>query len=170
MTDPVFDDRRAPGSPANLWEVVGLCLVTAAALILLSGVAYALATSDSSTRLRIEVLSSTGANIVTAGLLLAGVVALMYRGADSDPARARTLFVLALAIGVVIVVLSIFSVWHLATIDAGEFNGPSGSWKFRVATILPRIAGGLVAAVAVMIANRAASLSGSRGSGGLPQG
>jgi hypothetical protein len=169
MTEPAFEDRTARTS---VWESVAVVLIVTEALILLSGVAFALAGENVSTVDRIETLSSAGASLLTALLVLATVLALTYRGAHADPARARSLFVMAIAIGAIVVLLSIFSIIHLGTADetSGVFGLGNGKFAYRVAQILLRIASAIVAALGVVLANRNAPLSGSRGSGGRPRG
>ena len=152
MTEPTFKDRTRP----SLWESIGGVLIAAAALFLLSGVAYAWANEHASFGNRLDSMASAGANIITAALVLAAVLALMHRGPDADPARSRAQLVIALAIGAIVVLASLASAIHLVTADRSDFAIPDARWQFRVAQILPRIASAIVAGVAAVLANRTA--------------
>jgi hypothetical protein len=143
-------DRAAP----NPWLTVGASLLVAALLIVLSGIAFSYTSLDPSFRERMETISRQGAHVFTAMLVLAGVLAMIPAGrAAADPGRIRLLFVLGFAVGIAVTLLSLFSIWNIATADAGQFGVQDGGWDFRLGELLPRVASGIIGGMAMLIAS-----------------
>ncbi len=154
----------------DVWHVVALSLILAAALYILAGVLSSLSIDGASTRQRLEAISAFGGHVLTAGLVLAGVVVLLHLSRSADAARVRPLLIIALAIAGIVVLLTIFSVWDIITASAGDSRllGATGKWQARLSGVLLVVAAGFMAIVAMVTANRAAAISGSRASASLP--
>jgi hypothetical protein len=79
----------------------------------------------------------------------------------SDPPRLRPLFALTFAFAVVILVLCAYSAWDVLTLTNSVRSGPFASvtdWNSRLAALMPRIAAGVLAGCAMVLANRRAPL------------
>ena len=81
---------------------IAVSLVGATVLLILAAVLRATTFSGSSVREQIELVSQGGANVVTAGLMLATVAALLQLASERS-ARARPILVATLIVSTVIV-------------------------------------------------------------------
>jgi|SRR5712671_2994061 len=150
---------------------IALSLVVATVLLILAAVLRATSFSGSSVREQIELVSQGSANVITAGLMLATVAALLQLGSERS-ARARPILVAALIVSAVIVLLAVFSVVDILTIHIPGPNSQEsfsivlarGGVKDRLAMLLPEVAAMFIALVAMVGANRLGNVvSGSRG-------
>jgi hypothetical protein len=173
-------EKNENGRQQDFLLAVALCLVVAVTLLIVAAVLNASTFSNLSARNWLEFVTQSGANVVTAGLVLAAVVALS-RLTPEHAARARPILVGALLIGGVIVVLTVFSVFDFLTVHIPSPNSQDtfslafthgDSVSGRLAAMLPSVAAMFIALVALVGANRLGSFvtSGSRGSGGSPPG
>ena len=150
---------------------IAVSLVVATVLLILAAVLRATSYSGSSVREQIELVSQGSANVITAGLTLATVAALLQLGSERS-ARARPILVAALIVSAVIVLLTLFSVVDILTIHIPGPNSQEsfsivlarGGVKDRLAMLLPEVAAMFIALVAMVGANRLGNVvSGSRG-------
>ena len=150
---------------------IAVSLVGATVLLILAAVLRATTFSGSSVREQIELVSQGSANVVTAGLMLATVAALLQLASERS-ARARPILVATLIVSTVIVLLALFSVVDILTIHIPGPNSQEsfsivlsrGGFKDRLATLLPEVAAMFIALVAMVGANRLGNgVSGSRG-------
>jgi hypothetical protein len=156
---------------------IALCLSVATVLLIVSAILRAAAYSGTSVREHIELISQGAANVITAGLMLATVAALVL--APQRSPRTRPILIGTLIVSGLIVLLTVFSVVDVVTIHIPGPNSQEsvsvvlsrGGFKDRLATLLPEVAAMLIALVAMVGANRLGNLvSGSRGSADFPPG
>jgi uncharacterized membrane protein len=149
--------------------LTALCVVVAVVLFILGAVLASWSYSGTSLRDRLEIISAQGANIFTAGFVLAAVVALF----QSNPERApqfRAVVIATAIVAVVIAVLAVFSVGDILTrhISAGDSQGSfplsqSATVRARLGAALPELGAVLLALLAMFGANRMGNFfSGSR--------
>jgi hypothetical protein len=157
---------------------IALCLSVATVLLIVSAILRAATYSGTSVREHIELISQGAANVITAGLMLATVAALVPLAPERSP-RTRPILIGTLIVSGLIVLLTVFSVVDVVTIHIPGPNSQEsvsvvlsrGGFKDRLATLLPEVAAMLIALVAMVGANRLGNLvSGSRGSADFPPG
>ncbi|HET9730860.1 MAG TPA: hypothetical protein VFR41_15620 [Acidimicrobiia bacterium] len=167
---PALEDERM----MRTWRWVGIGLTIAAALLLLTGAVYAWAQDGASARNRLEALSEYGANPFTGALLLTGILALIVvaRG-SADGWRMRPWFFGSFVLSSITVLLTLFSVYNAITVnnkpDSADFGGfvPHIDWRSRSTAVLARLAAGVIAALAMVLANRHAPASAPTESAGF---
>lgn len=147
--------RRIP------WAMMAGILVAAAALAYLGGVASAFEFDGVSGRFRLEQLAGNGASIVTALVLLAAALALMYGlGTHPAPSSLRGLFLVTFVVAAMVMFTTLASAVSVAFTEPGSASTPAafatlrGDWNQRLAVILPRVASGIIAFLAAYFANR----------------
>ena len=168
-TTPAADETPSFAPPTNLWKVISVGLVSASTAVLLGGVLYVVGLHDLSGRDRIELVSTLGASVATAMLVLGAALALVAAArAAAAPERFRPLFALAFGVAIMTALLNLYSIIDLATmkVEQTPFTVAisvltNASWQSRLAAILPHVATVIVAVLAVVIAQRLAP-SGTR--------
>ena len=141
---------------------VALCLIAAVVLTIAGAVLRSGTFSGASARVQIEEISEQYANIVTAALVLAAVVALSFL-APARLARARPLVVIAFIVGAVVALLATYSVVDILSLHVPGPNStdsisigitPGLSFADRLGTVLPAVGTVLIALVAMVTGNR----------------
>jgi hypothetical protein len=163
-SEPAPSGQPPAAGAGNPWLVVGICLVVAALLIALGGLAAGLALDEGTLRQQLVAIAQTSANLPTAILVLAAVLAFIPASrAAAEPRRVRGWFALGFAIGIAVALLSLFSVWDIAFPDDNGIAGavrPDG-WDYKLAQLLPRLAAALLGATATVIATGNAPIASS---------
>jgi hypothetical protein len=161
-----MDEEFAP-LDRSFWSQIAIALLAAYALYLLAGVLYSYAVlnfpgGNVPCRIRIESIAAVGASVAGAIFVLGALLTLVQAArVASDPPRLRPLFALTFAFAVVILVLCAYSAWDVLTLTNSVRSGPFASvtdWNSRLAALMPRIAAGVLAGCAMVLANRRAPL------------
>jgi hypothetical protein len=148
-----FEDSTASGPEPDVWGTLGTGLTLAALAFIGAGVAYSFAI-EGSARDRFVVATELGASPITAGLLLAGTVALLEAARrQGRPALGGTA-TMGLAVAVLVVGGSLYSIWHYATVTfEPAFEGVQAAdpqWR-RAGFILYQLAAGVIGAGTLVI-------------------
>jgi hypothetical protein len=163
----MMDEEFAP-LDRSFWIQISAALLIAYGLYLLAGLLYSFAVLNFPGgtvpfRVRIESIASVGGSLAGAILVLSAVLALIQAArVSSDAGRLRPLFALAFAFSVAVLVLNLYSAWDVLTLKHTSRVGPLSStlddWNARLAALMPRIAAGVLAGCAMVLANRRAPL------------
>jgi hypothetical protein len=148
-----FEDATASGPEPDVWGTLGTGLIVAATTFIAAGISYSFAI-DGSTRERFVIAAQVGGSPITAGLLLAGVLALLEAARRQQPPAMGGATIIAVALAVVIVCGALYSVWHYATVDLGpslpDVEMPDPQWR-RAGFILYELAAAVLGAGALAI-------------------
>ena len=146
----------------DLLFAIGLCLIVAVVLIIISAIISSGRFGSISGRNRIELISGQAANLVTAALLLGAIAAFAFLSRERV-LRARPLVVVALIVGTVIALLAIFSIVDVLTVHVSDANADNGvtfgllngsSTADRIGVVLPQVGSLFIALVALVGGNR----------------
>lgn len=153
-----MDDGTYESAPArralNPLEATGQTLVVAAILMVIAGVFYAWAFERAGWRQQLEILSSYGASIVTAIIVLGGMLALIASRSDRVE-RVQVFYVAAQIVAGLVILLAIAA--SISTLTQAEtgFDG-TNEWPSKLAEILPRIGALLIGGLVLLLANTSA--------------
>jgi hypothetical protein len=133
--------------------LTAVVLVAAVALLIAAAVLSGTTFSGIPARDRVELISGQSANLLTAGLVLAAVVALFHVDPERTPLH-RFVLIATLVVAGVIAILAVYTIGDVVSrhIPTGDDSSSIGVGLAQGATLKARIAGMLPALGALLIA------------------
>jgi cytochrome bd-type quinol oxidase subunit 2 len=151
--------------------VTAVCLIVAVVLVVMGAVLSSWTFSGIALRDRLELISQQASNVLTAGFILAAVIALFQVTPERAP-RYRAVTIAALIVGGIFALLALYSIGDVLTrhVSSNDSQGSlslgfsqGASLRARLGAVLPQVGALLLELLAMFGANRIGNFfSGSR--------